>query len=830
MKINFEVSAKAARLIGRENIADVDGALIELIKNAYDADATCVWVDFKMPFPEVPTKASISRFSSVLSNEDYAKALMFYDVNNGELIRKENLSDGDKVKLQSLLFGYNCIIIADNGTGMELSDVESSWMQIGTSNKEYKIKSESGRIKTGAKGIGRFALDKLSIKSTMYTRTKNASTIRWDVDWEQFTNAKLLKDVKADVSEMSDTIIDLLKSYIGLKEFNKISNHNWNKGTIIVLTPVREAWNQRLFTKVNTNLKSINPLGSVDLFNVIINNRFYPEYSYETKKVSIDSKDYDYRIKVEYIGGDELIIKILRNEFDLKRTNITLLVQEQSKIFELNQFWSRKAFEKEPYRKEDYDQELILSKPINTFLKFENIDKIHQIGSFEAELFFLKNANNDYEIVKSIAVRNRKNLLNKFTGIKLYRDNFKVRPYGDEGSLYDWLELGTRVQKSPAPVSHSSGSWRVQPYQIIGTVKISRADNPMLYDMANREGLTLNDAYFFFIKMLQEAIKCFEYDRQYIYREYSKWRKECESTFNKTALITEDILNNVHQDQNQMEKTYEKKSDNTEYQRFSEDDYRQAVHTLLQDSQRELKAKQTLEAMSSSGVILNTFFHEFSAINTQFHSRSAQLRKRINYILNGKEFSGLPAYNPYNKLDDLEKTDKLLAAWLDVVMQGIEPENLVGGLISLKAETHKILEMWKELLDEKSIFVDWSEDENTSYEYSLAIVDLYIILNNFILNSIWFLEKSYNIRRCIRISFFENSEKIILDMENNGPSLAPQYKNSPTQIFEIDESGKTPKGTGLGLWLTRETVERNNGKITVMEKDNGFGIQIEWQK
>ena len=53
--INFEVGAKAARLIGRENIADVDGALIELIKNAYDADASCVCVWFDMPFPYVPT-------------------------------------------------------------------------------------------------------------------------------------------------------------------------------------------------------------------------------------------------------------------------------------------------------------------------------------------------------------------------------------------------------------------------------------------------------------------------------------------------------------------------------------------------------------------------------------------------------------------------------------------------------------------------------------------------------------------------------------------------------------------------------------------------------
>lgn len=54
--INFEVGAKAARLIGRENIADVDGALIELIKNAYDADASCVCVWFDMPFSICPDR------------------------------------------------------------------------------------------------------------------------------------------------------------------------------------------------------------------------------------------------------------------------------------------------------------------------------------------------------------------------------------------------------------------------------------------------------------------------------------------------------------------------------------------------------------------------------------------------------------------------------------------------------------------------------------------------------------------------------------------------------------------------------------------------------
>ena len=39
-KIPFNVDANTARLIGRENVSKSDGAIIEIIKNAYDADAT----------------------------------------------------------------------------------------------------------------------------------------------------------------------------------------------------------------------------------------------------------------------------------------------------------------------------------------------------------------------------------------------------------------------------------------------------------------------------------------------------------------------------------------------------------------------------------------------------------------------------------------------------------------------------------------------------------------------------------------------------------------------------------------------------------------------
>ena len=63
---------------------------------------------------------------------------------------------------------------------------------------------------------------------------------------------------------------------------------------------------------------------------------------------------------------------------------------------------------------------------------------------------------------------------------------------------------------------------------MIGLVKIGREANPYLEDMANREGIALTDTYYIFVELLQECLKEFEFDRQYIYREYARWIKSIE--------------------------------------------------------------------------------------------------------------------------------------------------------------------------------------------------------------------------------------------------------------------------------------------------------------
>lgn len=840
-QVEFQVGAKTARLIGRENIADVDGALIELIKNAYDADATCVYVDFFMPFPDIPDRAVVGDFSDYLSESELFFVQNCYEQKKGEWIKKRTLSEQEQDALREILFSHNRIIVADNGSGMSLDIVKNVWMYIGTSNKEYNSMSDKGRIKTGAKGIGRFALDKLSTQSVMYTKDRTAQEVLiWGMDWEQFENAKLIGDVKAQLDFSRAGYRKIVEKMLGEKN-PVLVEHNWSTGTLIQLAPIREAWSMRLFQKVNANLKSINPIGSADRFEVIVNNHFFSEYNYQTEEVSIDGDDYDYRIKAEYDGRECLSIRLLRNEVNLSKKYITVEKYETTQKRSLEEFWTREKLQRKGYQKEDYDKEITIKRNVQDILPLDGLEKIQRVGPFTAEMYFLRNMNNEHAIMKKVAVKKRKNLLNQFSGVKLYRDNFKVRPYGDVGAMYDWIGMSERAQKSSISVANQTGSWRVQPYQMIGLVKIGRESNPYLEDMANREGIALTDTYYIFVSLLQECLKEFEFDRQYIYREYAKWVKtiEDEMAGYKTKIMleasrrAESFKRNAKVSEKVDQVTSgEEESGIKQKNGFSEEEMFDTVYEIMKESERELNSKQIQQILSSSGIMLNTFFHEFNAINTQFHVEASQIRSRINYILKGKGYEGLAAYNPYSRIDSLERNDMVTAAFLDVIMDGLKKENLKVQNNSLKKMLMEILSKWEVLLKEKHILIRlvWDENEKIKDDMPIALVDMYIILNNFILNSAWFLEQEHNQEREISFSLKEAENELYFLLENNGPVLAEKYRGNPDKIFELGETSKEGKGTGLGLWVVKETVERNDGTISVMDKPKGFGLKIIWKK
>ncbi|WP_294966934.1 ATP-binding protein [Sulfurimonas sp.] len=165
-KIPFKVSARTARLIGRENIASSKGAIVELVKNCYDADSSIAIIYFKRIVEVVKVK-------EIVDNEEV------------EVEKKIDKSE---------------LYILDAGEGMTEQIISNHWMTIGTNNKEFDIFTKSGRVKAGAKGIGRFALDKLGDKCEMITKFNpethkdidnkgnetNYKAYLWEVNWKDF--------------------------------------------------------------------------------------------------------------------------------------------------------------------------------------------------------------------------------------------------------------------------------------------------------------------------------------------------------------------------------------------------------------------------------------------------------------------------------------------------------------------------------------------------------------------------------------------------------------------------------------------------------------------
>lgn len=826
-KIQFSVSAKTARLIGRENISDVDGAVVELIKNAYDADATCVFVQFNIPFPTVPQIISFELATSVFGNADFEVLLNYY-INNGKhFVKRNDLTSIEEQELNNFLFKFNTIIVMDNGCGMPESILRTAWMNIGTNDKEERKVSAGGRIKTGAKGIGRFALDKLSTATIVYTKSEKDTLKKWQIDWCQFDSAVMLEEVSASINDCDGSYLELAQR-TARKKIKSFDQYDWDTGTIIILNPTREKWSVQYFAKINRNLRSLFPETNDSKFDIYVDNVFYPMYSLANERFSLTESDYDYKIIGSFDGIDTLTVKIIRNEIDTRKIKLSIQVDDQQHDLMLSDFWARDGFQKDGYHRADYAKTVSFSFLVSALTKIDPAI-IKTIGPFQTELYFLKNTNSTIEIVKPITVAKRREVLTNYSGVKLYRDGFKVRPYGEEGASFDWLGLNERAIKSPGAVS-SDGAWRVRTNQIIGAVRISKDGNPSLVDMANREGLAINDSYKAFVTIIEKIIETFEGDRQYVFQEYSSWLKSKKEEISSTQKIIESVQEELFPEDNP--RTQEKPQ-NDKYCdiSYSQKEYKKAVLDLKKENERKDRALKTMMLYSSAGVMTNTFSHEISRITTNAGSRMQHLRHTVKRLVGENGYTGSPIFDPFVIIDQTEKIDHLLESWLDVIMSGVEQSTFEAKETNVFIAIQKILEAWKPLMQQKLINIasvaTIGQMENCTC--SISEIDLHIILNNFLLNSAWFLEKASVEQREVYVTVEEQLDRIIILLENNGPPLDGMFANNPERIFYPGESSKKSdkgEGTGLGLWITKIIIDDASGEIHPMDRADGFGLRI----
>ena len=105
VKIPFKVSARTARLIGRENIASSKGAIIELVKNGYDADSKLSIVYFDNKYSTVLNKITYQYLKNLVSlGIDETEILSLYekDLENEDVyILKREIAEEDKKRFKS---------------------------------------------------------------------------------------------------------------------------------------------------------------------------------------------------------------------------------------------------------------------------------------------------------------------------------------------------------------------------------------------------------------------------------------------------------------------------------------------------------------------------------------------------------------------------------------------------------------------------------------------------------------------------------------------------------------------------------------------------------
>jgi signal transduction histidine kinase len=87
--------------------------------------------------------------------------------------------------------------------------------------------------------------------------------------------------------------------------------------------------------------------------------------------------------------------------------------------------------------------------------------------------------------------------LNDYCGVSIYRDGFRVHPYGQRGN--DWLNLDNRSRQNPV--------LRLANNQIVAAIKISRDTNRELRDRSTREGLVMNESYNALVSWFKEVLK-----------------------------------------------------------------------------------------------------------------------------------------------------------------------------------------------------------------------------------------------------------------------------------------------------------------------------------
>jgi signal transduction histidine kinase len=713
--VRFSVDASHISRLGLELVSKQETAVAELIKNAYDAEASSV-----------------------------------------DLIFKDSSAKGGILE------------IIDNGLGMSRNQLLDGFMRISTQDKVLSpTSSKFKRQKAGRKGIGRFATQRLGRKLVITTQLEAAKdSLRLEIDWDLFEGGK-------DLYLVSNQIVVVPKLP--------------SAGTTLRIESLRDPWSdaqiQRAFRYIAELLQPfpLNEKGPKKTaedpgFKVA----FFQELEGDIKTIADEEQSIYAHAYAQFSGrvteNGEALVSIDSTKYSIKIPDRPLAIEPKLKP--------------------------------KTGLKLESYPLLHDVN-FKAYYFI----QDELPAGTRAMVRD---ILNRQGGIRVYRNGFRVLPYGE--SFDDWLGLQrSSALREVLPPHHN--------HNFLGFVEIVDVEGARFEETASREGLLENEAFMqlqdFVYRALMAGVielahargkKVFATDEKK--KKSGDKNKEGEKSPQEEATELADQLRAAAAASNESDSDLGEQNPKPATSK-SLGVIADAVEKIGAKSQAIFEENGMLRVLASLGLTIGEFTHEVR------HALAA-----LNAILSTIEKEGVAAKTITDAKNNMVLLQSYVRYFDNAVTQNAHRRLDVHELRDL---IHEFSEVVRPTLTRQNVVLTHQFEGYDLFTKPMHKSEWSSALLNLFTNSLKAIQRA-GTKGKIHIAGGSVDKLLYIEFSDNGDGIPPDRAD---RIFDAFYTTSSPPGalasdteklvgTGLGLKIVRDIIEAANGEIFVSEPPGGY--------
>lgn len=678
-----------------------------------------------------------------------------------ELVKNSYDADATKVELlfkESYKVG-GTLVIEDNGLGMTKEQLINGFMRLSSSDKLHFPRSPRfDRKRAGKKGIGRFSAQRLGKKLTIITQTLKANeALKIVFYWDEFMGDKELTFITNEIESIDKT-----------KE----------EGTTLIIEQLRDSWSE-------AQIKRVYRYASETIQPFPIS---------KTKKDSKAPNDSGFKLKcVEINNGKKFTIANDKTMF------FEHALAEISGYIDNNGYMYLSVKSK----KLDYKENKVLLNPNEPFEELKNV-------ALKA-YYFIYNSGLIPKQSETIIREKAK----EQGGIRLYRNGFRVLPYGEPQD--DWLGLDASIRKRTILPVHGNNNF-------FGIIEVNNDFGEQFEETSSREGLLKNKAFTelseFGYKILIDAILKLAFIRGVKQKtNQEKWKKEPEEVINQAVEELKEI---------EIEEDFE----------IAKEKIMEIAQTLEVAKEEQkvkkielIKEMNLLRVLAGLGLTIGEFIHEIKQYQ-------GALQHDIRNIANSDSLDNVLEVNKRvkNNLDGLSTYISYFdESFSENVQRELKPIELRTVVYSLK----KTLEA--DISKRKIEFVEPIFKAYNLYTIAMHKSEWASILFNFYTNARKAINRA-SVKGKIFIECGKKNNKVYLEFSDNGDGIPIEKRDKIFNAFyttsvpvgKIVSQHEEMTGTGLGLKIVRDIITSYGGIIFAKEPIKGYNttirIELPWEK